>query len=60
MSSTWKVINDVLNKSKQRNSQKRFEHNGQVYDTSKNIAGAFNEYFVNIGPDQASKIQPSE
>ena len=54
---TWKTIKDVLNKS---NTYKEFPKyfnikNKQITDTQE-IAAKFNDFFVNIGPTLAKKI----
>ena len=54
----WNVhgINELLNKKSRTLTQQTFNINGHKVDEPDEIANLFNEYFVNIGPDQASKI----
>ena len=53
--STWKVIKEILNK---RNTCKinKFNFKDVSYETPKEIAEKFNEYFAGVGPNQAKKI----
>ena len=51
---TWNLINEVINKRKSRvDLPKSFNQEGiEISDPAK-IAGNFNEYFVNVGPNLA-------
>ena len=57
---TWQTINQVLhrNKNKGRLSDSFREKNKDVsFPDPVVIANRFNEYFVNVGPNLAKKIQ---
>ena len=54
---TWKTLKDLLNKSKpQLNYPHSFLHNNVNITNPESIANAFNDYFVNVGINLASKI----
>ena len=56
--STWRNINEKLNKTKKsHNFPETFLKNGTAVNGSKNIANAFNNYFVNVGPNLANNIK---
>ena len=61
MKKTWKVINELLKKHSSKSSStdhiEKFHDNGIPITGKKNITNAFNNYFVNIGPKLASKIE---
>ena len=59
MSATWKTINDVLGKSKQINLNQKYVNGSTIYDKPDDIVNGFNDYFVNVGQNQASKIPQS-
>ena len=59
MSATWKNINDVLGKSKHMNLNCKYNNGNRVYDNPKDIVNGFNDYFANVGKEQASKIPNS-
>ena len=56
---TWDIIRTVISKTKSCKTQNVFLHNDTVIHGKKEIANRFNNYFVNIGPDLASKIPPN-
>ena len=54
---TWKNINDVLCKTKNKQSfPNNFMHNGKVLTDDADIADAFNEYYVKLGPTLSDEI----
>ena len=56
--STWRNINEKLNITKKsHNFPETFLKNGTAVNGSKNIANAFNNYFVNVGPNLANNIK---
>ena len=56
MKKSWQILKDIINKKKTSKSCSRFEINGS-YTTDKNkIADGFNKFFINVGPNLASKI----
>ena len=61
ISSTWKILNEVMGKKKtnlQRN-EKIIENNTEITNPQ-DIANSFNSYFVNLGPELASKIESND
>ena len=55
--STWKVLNQVMNRGKARNSiVSSFQYEGKEIDNEKEIVNNFNEYFSNIGTKLAKSI----
>ena len=55
--STWNNINIMLNRNNNKSSfPDYFTHNNTTYNTPDAIAEGFNNFYVNIGPDLASKI----
>ena len=57
----WNVINEITcrKKSKSQHPNKIKLSNGNLTDDPKKIANALNDFFVNIGPELASKLEPS-
>jgi hypothetical protein len=59
----WKTLNQIMNKhEKNRSLPKEFTANnseGKISDPQ-TIANKFNEYFVNVGPNIAKKLQKSD
>ena len=54
---TWKTISCILNKSKSNKVQiEQIISSGNVISDKSKIANEFNNFFVNIGPELASKI----
>ena len=54
---TWRIINETLGKTNQKNNQPMFiEHSNTLITDPNRIANTFNGYFVNIGSDLASNI----
>ena len=53
---TWKIIKETLNRSQRDALPNRFLVGEQYIDDPKEIANAFNSYFINIGPSVASHI----
>lgn len=52
------MLKDLLNTTKPKsNHPKTFKHNGTTLTDPKLIAQEFNDFFTNIGPTLASKIQ---
>ena len=57
MRQTWKAINDVMGRGRKQNLPKQFKnYTGELITDSKVIADEFNNFFVNVGPELASKI----
>ncbi len=52
---TWSLINSLTGKNNKSNSITEISVNNRNISNSKLIAEAFNEYFVNIGPNLASE-----
>ena len=53
---TWKIIKEILNRSKRHALPNRFLVAELYIDDPKEIANAFNSYFINIGPSVAGHI----
>ena len=49
----------VINKRKQRQISNRFKCNGKTIEDENLIANKFNDFFINIGPELAKNIPPS-
>jgi hypothetical protein len=61
MKSTWKILNEVINKKKSKptiSSLFKTNDNTEISDPIL-IANKFCNYFTNIGPNLAKKIKPS-
>ena len=56
MSSTWNTINKILNKQAKNKYVHSFKCDNNIINLPKDVANCFNEYFTNIGPNQAQKI----
>ena len=57
MKKTWRIINETLGKTNQKNNLPMFiEHNNTLITDSNSISNTFNDYFANIGSDLASNI----
>ena len=52
---TWSLINSLTGKNNKSNNITEISVNNRNISNSKLIAEAFNEYFVNIGPNLASE-----
>ncbi|ELT98168.1 hypothetical protein CAPTEDRAFT_208273 [Capitella teleta] len=54
---TWEVIKTVIHKQKNNNKQHyNMEVNGKETSDLDTITKHFNEYFINVGPNQATSI----
>lgn len=59
MKKTWKILNDVTKrKTKSNRYQKEFVCDGIMINDGKTICNKFNDFFTNIGPNLAEKINP--
>lgn len=57
---TWKIINEVINKSKNKDKlPKIFSNKDRLLSDRKEIADSFNDYFINVGKTLAEKISTS-
>ena len=56
---SWRILKEIINKKKQSKSCSQFFINGAMETDKHKIANGFNKFFVNIGPNLASKI-PSD
>ena len=60
MKSTWRLLNEIINKRKSRNSvQSSFVIDNKEITDPMEIANHFSEFFTNIGPSLAKMIPPS-
>ena len=55
----WKSINNLLGRQNKPTVVNEINLGGKHFTTPKDIAEGFNDYFSNIGPDLASKIDTS-
>ena len=54
---TWKIIKDIVGKTKTQNNIKQKSNiNGELTSDKDIISNAFNNYLVTIGPQLANKI----
>ena len=60
MAKTWSVLNELMGKKHNAKSIKQLEINNQITENQQEIADKFNDYFINIGPTLAKKIQASK
>ena len=58
--STWKVINEALKTKTNTDPPKQILKDGLQIDDPQAMAEAFNDFFVNLGPNLASKIPDSQ
>ena len=59
MKKSWKILKEVINKKKSSSSCSRFVVNNSITTNRKIIADSFNSFFIDIGPNLASKIPNS-
>ncbi len=60
MKETWKTINSVIGRGKKLIQPDKFKSDTEVnISEPAKISNEFNDFFVNIGPKLASKIQHS-
>ena len=58
MKKTWKMIKkNIISRNKQNSATESFVDNGKIISDKNAIVQKFNDFFVNIGPTLASKIQ---
>ena len=56
LNSTWKVINELINKNKSQTRTDSLNVNGKEITNPEDISNEFNSYFTTIGTNLASKI----
>ena len=56
LNSTWKVINELINKNKSQTRTDSLNVNGKDITNPEDVSNEFNSYFTTIGPNLASKI----
>ena len=56
---TWKILNNVLDKDHKKPCNTEFNLNGQIINNPNQIPEHFNDFFINIGPNQVSQIADS-
>ena len=57
MSKSWKVIKEIIGKSKTMHNSTKFNINGNPTDDEAVISNSFNNYFIHVGPRLAQQIQ---
>lgn len=61
MKKTWSTLRDIYGSKKSKpDIPNVFMDNGQIFTGDREIAEGFNNFFVNIGPNLAKKIQESD
>ena len=53
---TWSTINETLQRKKKKSLPSVFSHNGKMLRDSVEIANSFNQYFIDVGPSLANRI----
>ena len=59
LAKTWKILNNITNRTTSKNNIDQIEKDGSIIDNPLNIAEKFINFFVNVGPNLAKKITPS-
>jgi hypothetical protein len=60
MKQTWKTINNIIGRGKKQQTQSKFKTDSdRNISDPQDICNCFNDFFVNVGPNLASKIQRS-
>ena len=57
MSKSWKVIKEIIGKSKTMHNSTKFNINGNPTDDEAVISNSFHNYFIHVGPQLAQQIQ---
>ena len=57
MSKSWKVIKEIIGKSKTMHNSTKFNINGNPTDDEAVISNSFKNYFIHVGPRLAQQIQ---
>ena len=57
MSKSWKVIKEIIGKSKTMHNSTKFHINDNPTDEKAVISNSFNDYFIHVGPRLAQQIQ---
>ena len=60
MKCTWKIINNALNRNPSKSHIQEINTQGTTSKDPAEIAQSLNDYFVNIGPNLAQNIPPSD
>ena len=59
MKKSWRILKEIINKKKTTKACSKFQINGSYTTDKQKIANGFNKFFINVGPNLASKI-PSD
>ena len=59
MAKTWRIINAMTNRTNSSRVVKQVQCGNSVIDDPTAIAGEFNKFFVNVGPNLAKRISAS-
>ena len=55
---TWNILNIIIGKKKSTNCYpENFKYKNKIFKSDKEISNGFNDFFVNVGPELASKIE---
>ena len=58
--STWKIINEMINKKRESTSLDNLNINGKEITNSEDVSKEFNSFFTRVGPELASKINSND
>ena len=53
---TWSILKSIINKHRANRISSKFKVNGKLTTDKVNIANAFNDFYINVGPNLARKI----
>ena len=53
---TWSILKGIINKHRANRISSKFKVNGKLTTDKVSIANAFNDFYINVGPNLASKI----
>ena len=53
---SWKILKEIINKKKSSSRYSKFIVNNSITTDKQKIAEGFNNFYINVGPDLASKI----
>ena len=53
---TWKILNNALNKNQYKPCNTEFNLDGRIINNPSEVSDHFNDFFINVGPNQASQI----
>jgi len=60
LKTTWKILNNAINRNKQPATNHSFKYNHRNITDAKQISNCFNNYFINIGKSLSKTIPPQQ